>query len=128
MRRVLSAGGRAAIRHIQQRNRGLSASLPNQPFGGVRSRIEQEATMDAESLVIFIIVGIVAGWIAGQVVRGGGFGLLGDLVVGVVGALIAGFLFPAIGVSLGGGIIGAILTSAIGAIILLLILRLVRRA
>ena len=80
------------------------------------------------SWIIFIIVGVVAGWIAGQVVRGGGFGLVGDLVVGVVGALIAGWLFPAVGLSLGGGIIGAIISSAIGAIILLFIIRLIKRA
>lgn len=84
--------------------------------------------MDAQSLIIFFVVGVVAGWLAGQVVRGGGFGLVGDLVVGVVGALIAGWLFPRIGLSLGGGIIGAIISSAIGAIILLVIVRLIKRA
>ena len=80
------------------------------------------------SLIIFIVVGAVAGWIAGQVVRGGGFGLVGDLVVGVIGAVIAGWLFPTIGVSLGGEIIGAIISAAIGAIILLFIIRLIKRA
>ena len=60
--------------------------------------------------------------------RGGGFGLVGDLIVGVVGAVIAGWLFPMLGVSLGGGIVAAIISSAIGAIILLAIVRLVRRA
>jgi uncharacterized membrane protein YeaQ/YmgE (transglycosylase-associated protein family) len=84
--------------------------------------------MTAEGLIIIIIVGVVAGWIAGQVVRGGGFGLVGDLVVGVLGALIAGWLFPRIGVSLGSGILGAILSAAVGAIILLLVIRLIRRA
>ena len=84
--------------------------------------------MTVESLIIFVIVGVVAGWLAGQVMRGGGFGLVGDLVVGVVGAVIAGLLFPMLGVSLGGGIVAAIISSAIGAIILLAIVRLVRRA
>jgi uncharacterized membrane protein YeaQ/YmgE (transglycosylase-associated protein family) len=84
--------------------------------------------MDLQSLLIFIVVGVVAGWLAGQLVRGGGFGLVGDLVVGVIGALIAGWLFPRLGVSLGSGIVGAIISSAIGAIILLVIIRLVRRA
>ena len=84
--------------------------------------------MTIESLIIFIIVGVVAGWLAGQVIRGGGFGLVGDLIVGVVGAVIAGWLFPMLGVSLGGGIVAAIISSAIGAIILLAIVRLVRRA
>ncbi len=86
--------------------------------------------MDPTSLIIFIIVGIAAGWLAGQVVRGGGFGLVGDLVVGLVGALIAGYLFPTLGLNLSFGtpIIGAILSAAIGAIILLILIRLVRRA
>jgi uncharacterized membrane protein YeaQ/YmgE (transglycosylase-associated protein family) len=61
-------------------------------------------------------------------VRGGGFGLIGDLVVGVVGAFIAGWLFPLLGFSLGSGIVVAIVNAAIGAILLLLVLRLVRRA
>jgi uncharacterized membrane protein YeaQ/YmgE (transglycosylase-associated protein family) len=84
--------------------------------------------MTVESLIIFIIVGVVAGWLAGQVMRGGGFGLVGDLTVGVVGAVIAGLLFPMLGVSLGSGIVMAIIASAIGAIILLAVVRLVRRA
>ena len=84
--------------------------------------------MTVESLIIFIVVGVVAGWLAGQVMRGGGFGLVGDLIVGVVGAVIAGLLFPMLGVSLGSGIVAAIISSAIGAIILLAIVRLVRRA
>ena len=84
--------------------------------------------MTVESLIIFVVIGVVAGWLAGQVMRGGGFGLVGDLIVGVVGAVIAGWLFPMLGVSLGGGIVAAIISSAIGAIILLAIVRLVRRA
>jgi uncharacterized membrane protein YeaQ/YmgE (transglycosylase-associated protein family) len=88
----------------------------------------EEAVMTVESLIIFVVIGVVAGWLAGQVMRGGGFGLVGDLIVGVVGAVIAGWLFPILGVSLGGGIVPAIISSAIGAIILLAIVRLVRRA
>ena len=84
--------------------------------------------MSVESLIIFVVVGVVAGWLAGQVMRGSGFGLVGDLVVGVIGALIAGWLFPRLGVHLGSGIVGAIISSAIGAIVLLAVLRLVRRA
>ncbi|CAN5225652.1 GlsB/YeaQ/YmgE family stress response membrane protein [soil metagenome] len=84
--------------------------------------------MTVESLLIFLVVGIVAGWLAGQIVRGGGFGLVGDLIVGVVGAFIAGLLFPALGISLGGGILGAIIAAAIGAIVLLFLIRLVKRA
>jgi uncharacterized membrane protein YeaQ/YmgE (transglycosylase-associated protein family) len=80
------------------------------------------------AIIVWIIVGAVAGWLAGQVVKGGGFGLGGDIVVGIVGAIIAGWLFPYLGVELGGGIIGAIIAAAIGAIILLVIAKLVKRA
>ena len=80
------------------------------------------------SILIFLLVGAVAGWLAGTLIKGGGFGLIGDIVVGIVGGLIAGWLFPQLGFGLGGGIVGAIITSAIGAIILLLIIRLIKRA
>ena len=84
--------------------------------------------MGIESLLVFLIVGAIAGWLAGLIVKGFGFGLLGNIVVGIVGAFIAGWLFPALGISLGTGIVAAIIHSAIGAIILLLIIRLVKRA
>jgi uncharacterized membrane protein YeaQ/YmgE (transglycosylase-associated protein family) len=84
--------------------------------------------VDLQSLIIFIVVGVVAGWLAGQVVRGAGFGLLGDLIVGVVGALIGGWLLGHLGIMIGGGIIGAIINAVIGAVILLLIVRMVKRA
>jgi uncharacterized membrane protein YeaQ/YmgE (transglycosylase-associated protein family) len=73
-------------------------------------------------------VGLVAGWLAGQFVKGGGFGLIGDIIVGIVGALIAGWLFPRLGISLGAGILGAIISATIGAVILLVIIRLIKRA
>jgi len=79
------------------------------------------------SIIIFLIIGAVAGWLAGIVVTGYGFGLVGNIIIGIVGAFIAGFLFPRIGLSLGGGILGAIISAAVGAIILLLLIRLVRR-
>ena len=78
--------------------------------------------------LVFLIVGAIAGWLAGVVVKGGGFGLLGDIVVGIVGGLIAGWLFGHLGIALGGGILGQILSAAIGAIILLLVVRLIKRA
>jgi len=81
-----------------------------------------------EALIIWLIVGAIAGWLAGQVVKGGGFGLVGDIVVGIVGALIAGWLLPRLGIVIGGGIIGAIIDAFIGAVILLLIVRLIKRA
>ncbi|QDY99667.1 GlsB/YeaQ/YmgE family stress response membrane protein [Nitratireductor mangrovi] len=82
--------------------------------------------MGIESLIVFIIIGAIAGWLAGMIVKGFGFGLLGNIVVGIVGAFIAGFLFPAIGISLGGGILAAIIHATIGAVILLFIIKLVK--
>ena len=84
--------------------------------------------MGIESLIVFIIVGAIAGWLAGLIVKGFGFGLLGNIVVGIVGAFIAGLLFPAIGISIGGGILAAIIHSTIGAVILLVLIRLVKQA
>jgi uncharacterized membrane protein YeaQ/YmgE (transglycosylase-associated protein family) len=84
--------------------------------------------MNATAIIIWLVVGAVAGWGAGQIVKGSGFGLIGDIVVGIIGAIIAGWLFPYLGISLGGGIIGAIIAALIGAVILLVIIRLVRRA
>ncbi len=76
-----------------------------------------------ESLVVIILVGIVAGWLAGQLVRGGGFGLVGDLIVGVVGSFIGNWLLPQLHVHFGTGIVGLIINATIGAIVLLIILR-----
>ncbi len=81
-----------------------------------------------QSLIIWLIVGAIAGWLAGVVVRGGGFGLIGDIVVGIIGAFVAGWLFPRFGFHLAVGIVGVILDAAIGAIVLLLLIRLIRRA
>src|SRR5260370_40755316 len=72
-----------------------------------------------------IVVGIVAGWLAGRVMEGGGFGLIGDLLVGLVGAFIGDWLLPRLGIHLGVGIVALILNAFIGAVVLLLILRLV---
>ena len=78
--------------------------------------------------VWFIIVGLVAGWLAGVLMKGGGFGVIGDIVVGILGALIGGWLFSAMGWSSGGGLLGAIIVALIGAIILIFLLRLIKRA
>ena len=80
-----------------------------------------------ETIVIWLIVGAIAGWLAGQVVKGGGYGLIGDIIVGIIGAVIAGWLLPRLGIYIGGGIVAAIIDAFIGAVILLIILRLVRR-
>jgi len=78
-----------------------------------------------QSLLVIIVVGIVAGWLAGKVMEGGGFGLIGDLVVGLIGAFIGDWLLPQLGVHFGVGIVALIVNAFIGAVVLLLILRLV---
>lgn len=84
--------------------------------------------MGVESLLVFIIIGAIAGWLAGLIVSGFGFGLIGNIIVGIVGAFIAGWLFPALGISLGTGIVAAIIHAVIGAVILLVLIRLIKRA
>ena len=77
-----------------------------------------------ESLLVVLFVGIVAGWLAGRVMDGGGFGLIGDLLVGLLGAFIGDWVLPRLGIHLGVGIIASIMNAFIGAVILLLVLRL----
>ncbi|MFO1095348.1 MAG: GlsB/YeaQ/YmgE family stress response membrane protein [Planctomycetaceae bacterium] len=74
----------------------------------------------------FILIGIAAGWLAGQIMKGGGFGLVGDLVVGVIGALLGGWLFGLAGIG-AGGLLGQLVVATVGAIVLLLLLRLIKR-
>jgi uncharacterized membrane protein YeaQ/YmgE (transglycosylase-associated protein family) len=79
------------------------------------------------SLLVFLLVGAIAGWLAGLIVRGFGFGLIGNIVVGIIGALVAGYLFPRLGIGLPGGMIGEILSAVVGAVIVLVIIGLIRR-
>jgi len=74
--------------------------------------------MDITSLIIFLAIGAVAGWLAGSIMKGGGFGLVGDIIVGIVGAVIGGWL----------GLIGAIITATVGAVVLLFIIHLIKKA
>ena len=82
--------------------------------------------MSSESLLIILVVGLIAGWLAGQIVQGTGFGLIGALVIGVAGAFVGGWLLPQLGIHLGSGTISAVIDATIGALILLLIMRMVR--
>jgi len=83
--------------------------------------------VDAQAIIIWLIVGAIAGWLAGMVVKGGGFGLIGDIIVGIIGAVIAGWLLPHLGIVIGSGFISAVIDAFIGAVILLIILRLIKR-
>ena len=92
-----------------------------------QTAISERTEMTVEGLIIFLLVGAVAGWLAGQIVKGHGFGLVGNIVVGIVGAFLAGWLLPGLGLGLS-GIVGSIVYAAIGAIILLLLIGLIKRA
>jgi len=83
--------------------------------------------ISTESLLVILLIGAIAGWLAGQIVQGTGFGLIGDIVIGIVGAFIASWLFPRLGIHLGAGIVAEIIAATIGAILLLVIVRLVKR-
>ena len=83
--------------------------------------------MPVETLLIWLVIGAVAGLLAGLLVRGGGFGLIGDIVVGIVGAFFGGWLLPQLGINLGVGYVPVIISATIGAVVLLLILRVIRR-
>ena len=81
--------------------------------------------MSGESLLVILVVGLVAGWLAGLIVQGGGLGIVGDLLVGIVGAFIGNWLFAHFHLHLGTGLVGAIVHATIGAVLLLFVLRLV---
>ena len=85
--------------------------------------------LSGESILIIILVGLIAGWLAGKIVRGAGFGLIGDIAIGIVGAFIASWLFPKLGlhIPLGTGIIRQIVYSTVGSVLLLLVIRIFRR-
>jgi uncharacterized membrane protein YeaQ/YmgE (transglycosylase-associated protein family) len=82
--------------------------------------------LSSEGIIVILFVGLVAGWLAGKVVRGTGFGIIGDIIVGIAGAFISSLLFPRLGIHLGTGLVSEIIYSAIGAVVLLLIVRLLR--
>jgi uncharacterized membrane protein YeaQ/YmgE (transglycosylase-associated protein family) len=93
-----------------------------------RGVTQWEYIMEPVGLIVMLLIGGVAGWLAGQIVKGYGFGLVGNIVVGILGAFIAGLILPRIGFGMGGGIIAAILHATIGAVIVLFLLRLVKSA
>jgi uncharacterized membrane protein YeaQ/YmgE (transglycosylase-associated protein family) len=78
--------------------------------------------MTIEALIIWLVIGAVAGWLAGLIVKGYGFGLVGNIVVGIIGAILAGWLLPLVGFVLVGGVIAAIINAVIGAVILLVMI------
>src|SRR6516225_12372130 len=103
---------------------GYKEAVKAQALSG---RAEIGGKMDVQALIIWLVVGAIAGWLAGMVVKGSGYGLIGDIVVGILGGLIAGWLLPQVGIVIGSGIIAAIIDAFIGAVILLIVLRLIKR-
>ena len=83
--------------------------------------------ISGQGLLIMVLVGLIAGWLAGKLVAGGGFGLIADIAIGIVGAFIGTWLLPRLGIHIGSGLISAIIVATIGAVILLLIVGLFRR-
>jgi uncharacterized membrane protein YeaQ/YmgE (transglycosylase-associated protein family) len=86
---------------------------------------KEEAQM---GFIIWIVVGLIAGWLAGQVMKGGGYGVLVDIILGILGGVLGGWVFGLLGIWPGGGILGAIIVSFVGAVILVAITRLLKRA
>jgi len=84
--------------------------------------------IDVQALVIWLVIGAIAGWLAGQIMTGGGFGLIGNIIVGIIGAVVAGWLFPYFFPAIGGPFVGAIINAVIGAVIVLFVIGLLKRA
>jgi uncharacterized membrane protein YeaQ/YmgE (transglycosylase-associated protein family) len=84
--------------------------------------------MSGQGIIVWLVIGALAGWLAGLLVKGGGFGLIGDIVVGIIGALLGGWLAEALNISIGSGFIASIITAVVGAVILLVIVRAIKRA
>jgi uncharacterized membrane protein YeaQ/YmgE (transglycosylase-associated protein family) len=78
-------------------------------------------------MIMWLIIGAIAGWLAGILVKGGGYGLIGDVIVGIVGAFIGGWLAGVLGLNIGGGLIASIITATVGAVLLIVILRMIKR-
>jgi uncharacterized membrane protein YeaQ/YmgE (transglycosylase-associated protein family) len=92
------------------------------------SELEQETnTMDLRQLVLLLLIGLAAGWLAGRIMKGKGFGVLGDMIIGVIGAVLGGWLFGVLGLAVA-GVLGRLITATVGAILLLYVIRLVKRA
>lgn len=83
--------------------------------------------MGTYGIIAWLIIGAIAGWLAGKLVKGSGYGLIGDIVVGIIGALIGGWLAGQFGIQIGSGLIASIITATIGAVILIFIVRLFKR-
>jgi uncharacterized membrane protein YeaQ/YmgE (transglycosylase-associated protein family) len=100
---------------------------PRRPLGG-KSAVMGRNAMDLITIIILLLIGAIAGWLAGLIVKGIGFGLIGNIIVGIVGAFLSNLLLPQLGIFIGAGIIASIINATIGAVILLVIIGFVKRA
>jgi uncharacterized membrane protein YeaQ/YmgE (transglycosylase-associated protein family) len=80
------------------------------------------------SFIWFLLIGALAGWLAGLIMKGRGFGIIGNIIVGVIGAMLGGFIFGLLGLSAGGGLVGSLFTAFVGAVVLLFVVRLVKKS
>jgi uncharacterized membrane protein YeaQ/YmgE (transglycosylase-associated protein family) len=108
--------------HWDSRSLNAAGILSNRP----KNMEDTKMHMSGESLLVVLVVGLIAGWLAGQIVQGTGFGIVGDLLIGIAGAFIGSWLLPQLGLHLGSGIVLAVVNATIGALLLLLVIRLVR--
>jgi uncharacterized membrane protein YeaQ/YmgE (transglycosylase-associated protein family) len=104
----------------------LPIALASRIIWGMSEKTE-ETTMDPIGIVLWLVIGAVAGWLAGNIMKGGGFGLIGNIIVGIVGALIGGFVFGLLGITTG-SLIGSLITAVVGACVLLFVVGLIKRA
>src|SRR3984885_14909910 len=130
LRRKIPATAQARARKPSGRLESSRQAIMDRLRTQRESRARQQGgilmQMSNEGILVILFVGLIAGWLAGKVVRGTGFGLIGDLIVGIAGALVASLLFPRLGIHLGTGLVSEIIYSAIGAVVLLLVVRLLR--
>jgi uncharacterized membrane protein YeaQ/YmgE (transglycosylase-associated protein family) len=85
-----------------------------------------EGNMSTEHLLLFLVIGVVAGFLAGKIIRGAGYGLVADLIIGVIGSFIGGWVFGLVGIT-AGGILGSLVVAVVGALLLLYVVRLVKK-
>jgi uncharacterized membrane protein YeaQ/YmgE (transglycosylase-associated protein family) len=126
--RLASQTRRGCVRSVggtKYRHRAVDCASRPHPLPGNPPPVEKPImSISNEGILIIILIGIIAGWLAGKIVDGGGFGLIGDLVVGILGAFIGNWLLPRLNIHLGFGIVSQIINATLGAIVLLAILRL----
>jgi uncharacterized membrane protein YeaQ/YmgE (transglycosylase-associated protein family) len=105
----------------------LIETSPQGTFGRCIAAVNRRVgAMSGQGLLVILVIGLIAGWLAGHLVRGTGFGLVADICIGIVGALIGSWLLPQLGIHLAAGMLSAIITATIGAVLLLVVLRLFR--